>query len=149
MITQLPSSHKNPSANNLYSHHLFSWDQYLKFELALLMTHSNAAQPMVTALMLPKFLQHDYLIMKCLAYDLDDGSFNDFHKACSRILPIGWPRGEGEHLLRYHILLSEFLDDPMRSQEFHIDGNKFATLAIAFAKYFFGYILSAGCVQLY
>ena len=92
---------------------------------------------LVTAIMLPKFLQFRYPIIDILTANLDQHSFNAFRKAsCPFLFPFDWTGREG-HMVKYHILLSDFLGDPMRSHEFHIEGNKFASLATAFAKYLF------------
>ena len=87
--------------------------------------------------MLPKFLQLYYdPIIDILTADLDQHSFNAFTKASCFLFPFSWTDKEA-HMANYHILLSNFLGDPMRSHEFHIEGNKFASLATAFAKYIF------------
>ena len=91
----------------------------------------------VTAIILPEFLQFYDPIIDILVVDLDPHSSNAFKKACHRFLfPFRWVDREG-HIAKYHILLSDFLGNPMRSHEFHIEGNKFASLATAFAKYIF------------
>ncbi|KAF8805064.1 hypothetical protein BYT27DRAFT_7339948 [Phlegmacium glaucopus] len=131
---------KNPSGKDLYSHHLCSWHEYLKSELALLMTHSKLAQLMVTAVTLPKFLQYYPTIntRRILAIDLDEEGFDMFRSAYLPLLfPFLWIEGQ-EHLAKYHTMLSTFLGDPLHSKEFYIDAGKFAALATVFAKYLFG-----------
>ena len=92
---------------------------------------------LVTAIMLPNFLRFYYPIIHILMADLDQHSFNAFNKAYHPFLfPFRWNKTE-EHMAKYHILLSDFLGDPMRSHEFHIEGNKFASLATVFARYLF------------
>ena len=113
-------------------------DEYLKSELALFISHSNLAQLLVTAVMIPKFLQlYCKPIIDILTVDLNQGPFEAFRKAyLPFIFPFLWNNRE-VHMVKYHILLSDFLGDPMRSHEFHIEGNKFASLATAFTKYLF------------
>ncbi|KAF8814331.1 hypothetical protein BYT27DRAFT_7238893 [Phlegmacium glaucopus] len=131
-------SQNNPSGKDLYSHHLFSWDEYLKSEVALLMTCSKPAELMVTAVMLPNFFQYYPIIKGILSIDLDEEGFERFHRAYHPLL-FPFSRIEGEkYFAKYHIMLSNFLGDPLRSQGFYIDDGKFATLAMAFAKYLFG-----------
>ena len=96
------------------------------------------ASLLVTAIMLPEFLQfYHNPVIDILTAHLDQHSFNAFNKAYTPFLfPFGWTE-RGGHMANYHTLLSDFLGDPMRSHEFHIEGNKFASLATAFAKYLF------------
>ncbi|KAF8817200.1 hypothetical protein BYT27DRAFT_6949245 [Phlegmacium glaucopus] len=128
------------SQKNLYSHHLLSLDKYLRSGLALLTSHSSLAQMMVTGVMLPKFYDYYYSAMDFLGVDLDQESFNAFRRACQPIIcPYEWDHivtGIDE-MATYYDLLSEFLDDPIRSKEFYIDGDKFAALATAFSKNLF------------
>ncbi|KAF8801487.1 hypothetical protein BYT27DRAFT_7174195 [Phlegmacium glaucopus] len=131
-------SHNNSPGKNLYSRYLFSWDQYLKSnQLAPLMISSNLAPLVVAAMMLPTFPRHFHPLMKCLGSGLNDHSFDEFSGACSSIFPTAWFMDSKEPR-KYHNLLSEFLGDPIRSKEFYIDGNKFATLATALAGILFG-----------
>lgn len=131
-------SQKTPIRKNLYSHHLAALDEYLKSELAFFMTHSNLTQLMVTAVMLPKFLEYRLPIMNFLSRGLSRGSFKIFSRACQQFLfASGWSIDE-RYMAKYHTMLSEFLGDPTRSKEFYIDGDKFATLATAFVKQLFG-----------
>ena len=91
---------------------------------------------LVTAIMLPQFLQFYYPITHILMADLDQHFSNAFINASWHFLFPFLSGREGD-IDKYHILWSDFLGDPMRSHEFHIDGNKFATLATTFAKYLF------------
>jgi len=104
------------------------------------MAHSSLVQLLVTAVMLPGFPQHDLLIMGCLRSVLDHASGGKFDYARSLIFPM-WPPFDKvykEHQCKYYILLSEFLGNPMRSQEFYVDGNKFAALATTLSTILFG-----------
>ncbi|KAF8805050.1 hypothetical protein BYT27DRAFT_7193582 [Phlegmacium glaucopus] len=131
-------SHKNPSGKNLYSHHLCSWDEYLRSQVGLLRTCSKPAQLMVTAVMLPKFFQYCPIILEILPIDLDREASEIFRNAYLPLLfPFHWDEKE-EYLPKYHIMLSNFLGDPLHSKEFYIDDSKYATLAAAFANYLFG-----------
>ncbi|KAF8802023.1 hypothetical protein BYT27DRAFT_7197492 [Phlegmacium glaucopus] len=119
-----------------YSQHLLSLDEHLKFELGLLMTHSNestliqATQLLVTAVMLPDF-NNVYVdsISKILVIDIHPDSSDACSRAFLRIKYIS---------RQTRRLLSEFLGDPTRSKEFYVDGNKFAALATQFTKILFG-----------
>ena len=87
--------------------------------------------------MLPKFPQFRYPIIDILTADLDRRSYTAFRKASGPFFfPFNWTGREG-HMAKYYILLTDFLGNPMRSHEFHIEGNKFVSLATAFAKYLF------------
>jgi hypothetical protein len=101
------------------------------------MISSNLAPLVVAAMMLPTFPRHFHPLMKCLGSGLDDHSFDEFSGACSSIFPTAWFMDSKEPR-KYHNLLSEFLGDPIRSKEFYVDGNKFATLATALARILFG-----------
>ncbi|KAF8815945.1 hypothetical protein BYT27DRAFT_7186431 [Phlegmacium glaucopus] len=133
-------SQNHPSQKNLYSQNLLSLDMYLRSGLALLTSSSSLAQLVVTGVMLPRF-HHYYLSATVyLGADLDQESFNTFQRAS---FPIICPYDLDntylgvEEMAAYYGLLSEFLDDPLRSKEFYIDGNKYADLAMAFAKNLF------------
>ena len=92
----------------------------------------------MTAVLIPKFLElYCTPIIDILTIDLNQGPLEAFNKAyIPFIFPFPW-NNEEVHMAKYHILLSEFLGDPIRSNEFYIDGNKFAGLATAFVKYIF------------
>ncbi|KAF8805047.1 hypothetical protein BYT27DRAFT_7193577, partial [Phlegmacium glaucopus] len=107
-------------------------------KLALLMTESKLAQLMVTAVMLPNFLQYSRIIMHILAIDWDSSAlkmvWSPFHPL---LFPFPWLQSE-EYMAKYHTMLSTFLADPLHSKEFYINDGKFATLATAFSKCLFG-----------
>ncbi|KAF8802056.1 hypothetical protein BYT27DRAFT_6778320 [Phlegmacium glaucopus] len=125
----------HPSGRNVYSHHLLSLNEHLKSELGLFMTHSTestwvqAAQLLVTAVMLPGFPRYPFQIQDILMIDLDPDSSIAFHRAFGHIL---YAFTHGGHLLL------ELLGDPTCSNELYVDGNKFAALATAFATVLFG-----------
>ncbi|KAF8801496.1 hypothetical protein BYT27DRAFT_7262034 [Phlegmacium glaucopus] len=64
----------------------------------------------------------------------------DVYIILSDLHSILWLTGEEQERLKYHNLLSEFLGDPIHSQEVYVDGNKFATLATELAENIFGLI---------
>ncbi|KAF8802019.1 hypothetical protein BYT27DRAFT_6776872 [Phlegmacium glaucopus] len=90
----------------------------------------QAAQLLITAVMLPGFLKYyEEPILKILVIDLDLDPYS------------GWS-GANAHafgtIRHAHHFLLEFLGDPTRSKELYVDGNKFAALATVFAKILFG-----------
>ncbi|KAF8802000.1 hypothetical protein BYT27DRAFT_6776449 [Phlegmacium glaucopus] len=88
----------------------------------------QAAQLLLTAVMLPEFLIYHQTIQQILVMDLDPDS------------SIAWSRAFHRTFLSnpYSLLLLEFLGDPTRSKELYVDGNKFEALATTFAKPLFG-----------
>jgi len=103
---------------------------------------------MVTGVMLPGFYGYYYSATYFVGADLDQESFRTFRSACHPIIcPYEWSHTGLvlEDMAAYYSLLSKFLDDPIRSKEFYIDGDKFAALATTFAKHLFSppvYVLS-------
>jgi len=106
---------------------------------------------MITGVMLPDFHHYYYSAMDFLRVDLDQESFNALQRACQPIIcPYQWLNDSSididiDEIAAYYVLLSEFLDDPIRSKEFYINGDKFAAFASVFSEFFFGppmYVLS-------
>lgn len=88
----------------------------------------------IASLVLPDFPTMVHDIKEILVDGLNAAIIDDFVDADDNSLCMMGKYGP-EKYVDYHLMISQFLEDPLRSGKFYVDGDSFARLATRFTEY--------------
>ncbi|KAF8798343.1 hypothetical protein BYT27DRAFT_6902617 [Phlegmacium glaucopus] len=123
-FTWLKNNGSSKEGQDLYSHYILTWDQYIRQSLMQLPPLGPLeSQHLVFFILLQLrhyYYVHDVFIWIGARYQLSNISST-----------LNYHLGD----FRYCLLLAEFFNDPSRSGPFYLHGDKYASFAITFTKY--------------
>lgn len=90
---------------------------------------------LLSSLVLPDFPTMVHDIKEILGDGLDAAIIDDFVDADNNTLCMTWFKYGPEKFADYHSMISQLLQDPLRSEDFYVGGDSFVRLATRFTEY--------------
>ncbi|KAF8798344.1 hypothetical protein BYT27DRAFT_6902614 [Phlegmacium glaucopus] len=125
-FTWLINNGSSKEGQDLYSHYVVTWDQYIRQSLMQLPPLGPLESQYLVFLILLQIRDYYYVhsIFICIG-----ARYRSYESSLSATL--NYHAGD----FRYSLLLAEFFNDSSRSGPFYLDGDKYASFAITFTKH--------------